>query len=707
MIEKINKSIPSLYNDESFNNFVDKYKAELNATGKPNLKYFNLLKKKILNELIKENKGKCSYCGKDLTGRETGEIDHFYPRSKYPKLVFDWNNLFLSCRTCNMLKGDRIPENIINPSEDEPSNNLRMNEHGVLIPKTDKGINTINMFDLNSKDLIEQRLRENIPYINIYNNSSSVPKGEEGLSDQIAYKDFLGRDVLVKKLCDFYVEYSEEVQVPFYIGIFSRWGMGKSSFVELLSRQIANKASSKNEYVVCKVDCSLFHRKEKLWITILNRVLDELSTKEIREKKIFKWRFPTFKTKFFWKNFGVWVMSKWRWILASLILFLLLGGYTFYIDSSLIPKIPIPQDYKETAALITVFTLVITLFKTRTLLFKQNVFLQDDRNEESSFIRSVNEYKQLVDLLNKVKKNKDLKVLLVLDELDRMHKDLFPDIIELVQLFKGLNNEQVSKVDSQSKSKEIEKDKIANKSLISFVFSFNHDILFPVVGKNISLGDKQLFINSYSKYGGYVQCEGKDAFINYYKLGKEFMDKYLDLSIYLEEEIDYSKLTDELFKDKSVDRNDENMGFEGSIDEKNERMDEENVVAPEDDSNPEHNNNGSTMPSFSTIEREIIKETIKNYASTIEPRKIIRLKNALIMLKKLNPSVGDIQGRKHEEELRNFILDFLEIKKTENEITETAHQEVAAAIESNLNSNSPNENNESILKYTDYFIHKR
>jgi len=47
----------------------------------------------------------CGYC-------ETlckGEVDHFRPKSKFPELVYEWNNWVFSCHDCNQSKLDHWP----------------------------------------------------------------------------------------------------------------------------------------------------------------------------------------------------------------------------------------------------------------------------------------------------------------------------------------------------------------------------------------------------------------------------------------------------------------------------------------------------------------------------------------------------------------------------------------------------------------------
>jgi 5-methylcytosine-specific restriction endonuclease McrA len=54
--------------------------------------------------IFKRDKGECQYCGskKNLT------IDHVVPKSKGGKT--NWTNLITACHRCNVIKGDKSPE---------------------------------------------------------------------------------------------------------------------------------------------------------------------------------------------------------------------------------------------------------------------------------------------------------------------------------------------------------------------------------------------------------------------------------------------------------------------------------------------------------------------------------------------------------------------------------------------------------------------
>ena len=53
----------------------------------------------------------CSYCGIFPLKQSVGgrSIDHFKPKSKFPELAFEWENLFIACSDCQQIKGNNYP----------------------------------------------------------------------------------------------------------------------------------------------------------------------------------------------------------------------------------------------------------------------------------------------------------------------------------------------------------------------------------------------------------------------------------------------------------------------------------------------------------------------------------------------------------------------------------------------------------------------
>lgn len=117
--------------------------------------------------------GKCAYCETPLID---AEIDQFRPKSVYPWLSCDWNNLFPACPTCNRLKGGRFPIEgkrasspgdmrgerplLIDPCANDPAAHLQFDESGEIWPTTHRGHATIACIGLNRPALVDARAQQ-------------------------------------------------------------------------------------------------------------------------------------------------------------------------------------------------------------------------------------------------------------------------------------------------------------------------------------------------------------------------------------------------------------------------------------------------------------------------------------------------------------------------------------------------------------------
>jgi uncharacterized protein (TIGR02646 family) len=65
----------------------------------------------VKNVLVNIFHGKCAYCESKITVVTYGAIEHFFPKSAYIDLTFEWSNLLLSCDVCNDVghKGTKFP----------------------------------------------------------------------------------------------------------------------------------------------------------------------------------------------------------------------------------------------------------------------------------------------------------------------------------------------------------------------------------------------------------------------------------------------------------------------------------------------------------------------------------------------------------------------------------------------------------------------
>lgn len=165
----------------------------------------SLLKKKsykeqdVKNALDKIFNGKCAYCESSYTHIMPVDIEHFRPKSIYPWLQFDWNNLLPSCIDCNRKryqqlqtghrelagKKDDFPlfnataplnnatettfdlakeekvRQLLQPCIDNPENHLEYDNQGYIFPKTndelDRGKNSIQIYGLYRIELVKKR----------------------------------------------------------------------------------------------------------------------------------------------------------------------------------------------------------------------------------------------------------------------------------------------------------------------------------------------------------------------------------------------------------------------------------------------------------------------------------------------------------------------------------------------------------------------
>ena len=115
------------------------------------------LKEAVLNMAF----GKCCY-SEILLDEESKymEIEHFYPKSKYPEKVLEWGNLLPSCKKCNIAKDDHDVEiePIVNPFADDPKEFLYFKNYRYF-PKNEVGERTILVLDINHHSLVKPRFK--------------------------------------------------------------------------------------------------------------------------------------------------------------------------------------------------------------------------------------------------------------------------------------------------------------------------------------------------------------------------------------------------------------------------------------------------------------------------------------------------------------------------------------------------------------------
>lgn len=105
---------------------------------------------------------RCCYCEGKISAQTIDHIEHFRPKSLFPHLVVDWDNLHCCCPICNQNKKDRWDHNypILDPTIDRIEDHLGfdLNTGEIINIQGDLGAqNTIDHPQLNRLELVKER----------------------------------------------------------------------------------------------------------------------------------------------------------------------------------------------------------------------------------------------------------------------------------------------------------------------------------------------------------------------------------------------------------------------------------------------------------------------------------------------------------------------------------------------------------------------
>ncbi len=207
------------------------------TTWKPDTRHFKDIKAVLKDMTVA---GRCNYCEAD----RACDIEHIYPKSKFPELAYTWTNYILACKFCNSyLKSDKFavfsPKDstikidlkrnaesvteddappsddglLINPRTENPQNLIRLDLIGQTFLYQPIGFDpatrdyqradyTIDLLDLKNEDLIQAMRNQNRFFIS----SLEKYKMVKDATDFDTLKAIIGDFPFIKDKGDFFAE---------------------------------------------------------------------------------------------------------------------------------------------------------------------------------------------------------------------------------------------------------------------------------------------------------------------------------------------------------------------------------------------------------------------------------------------------------------------------------------------------------------------
>ncbi len=101
------------------------------------------------------------YCEEKILSSQFGDVEHIKPKSRFPSLKFEWNNLGFVCSRCNNAKSDKFDDSLpyLNPYDEDPSRHILFAGPMIFAKQaSERGKITILDLKLDRVELFEKRL---------------------------------------------------------------------------------------------------------------------------------------------------------------------------------------------------------------------------------------------------------------------------------------------------------------------------------------------------------------------------------------------------------------------------------------------------------------------------------------------------------------------------------------------------------------------
>jgi hypothetical protein len=372
----------------------------------------------------------------------------------------------------------------------------------------------------NEKAKKELKLRELIYSIEEDNRKKEVSEQvyKEGylINDSESMIDFLSRTEHAQGLSKFIS--SKKTLSPLTIGIFGKWGEGKSSFLNLISDELEkinvnrkndkNIQSGYNKTHIVRFDASEYDDQDRIWYSMLSQLFAKYEEERKFTSKIrygYGMLIKTFKEN----------MSSFAINLIIIITFSL----WVYFNSKGKTVMELLSDNSYLTNIIGIISTIAVASNIIIPSLKKVKFLTKPLSEKVMTQLKYPDYKDLLGTREKVKESLDMlvnvwvknsgdKIVIMVDELDRCSRKTIVEFFDALQLF------------------------LPVKSLI-YVISINQEaISFALASNNTHFFEQEVISN-------------KEKL----EFGKEYLEKYITVPYHLPTETNYEDYIIQLLKE--------------------------------------------------------------------------------------------------------------------------------------------------------------
>jgi len=248
----------------------------------------------------------------------------------------------------------------------------------------------------------------------------------------------------------------KDVDAPYNIAVIGKWGLGKSSLINMALSGIRNL---EHDYLCVYINAWKYE-KEVLSRVFLRQVMSRLQPNEDNEqektkKSIFKslnqiLRNSTAEMGGFKDSLKNFISRYWCWgtayIVASLILYCLYRCMMFYLNP--VDPVQVPEMYYVYSVLSGYLRNSATLLLAPAFLFLLTNVALDFKNNPLHRVGfqlpeiKVEDYERELGVLidRKLKENPSFKIIITLDDLDRLSPDKMVEALDAIKMFINFRN---------------------------------------------------------------------------------------------------------------------------------------------------------------------------------------------------------------------------------------------------------------------------